>query len=84
MGLSQIVFFSRDYKSWDEATFFPDFAVEGCRTGVFGCYIDFSGFSTSRVNCTQERSLYTTCVTASTARTSKTKIKQGSIHGADI
>jgi hypothetical protein len=50
-----------------------------------GCYIDFSGFSTSWVTLAQECFLNTTCVTADTSGGNLTKNnKQDSIHGADI
>jgi hypothetical protein len=53
--------------------------------GIFGCYIDFSGFSASRVTYTQESPLYTTNVTVGTAGASKKrKSNRERIHGADI
>jgi hypothetical protein len=66
------------------SNFFQNFAVLSSRATASGCYIDFSGFSTSRVCFAQELILYTTYVTVGTSGTFKTKIKQGSIHGADI
>jgi hypothetical protein len=57
--------------------FFREFWVEGFRSVALGCYIRFSGFLFSRVNCTQEQKMYTTYVTAGTAGTSKNKIQQG-------
>jgi hypothetical protein len=60
------------------------FAVLLNREMTAGCYIDFSGFSTSRANLAQECFLNTTCVTAGTLSGTKTKNKQDWIHGADI
>jgi hypothetical protein len=50
-----------------EENFFCFFAVLSAREMAVGCYIDFSGFSTSRVNLAQEEFLNTTCVTAGTS-----------------
>ena len=47
--------------------FFYFFAVLRSREMTAGCYIDFSGFSTSRANLAQEQFLNTTCVTAGTS-----------------
>jgi hypothetical protein len=44
-----------------------NFETGNARAGVCGCYIVFSGFSTSGVILAQEFFLNTTCVTASTA-----------------
>jgi hypothetical protein len=83
-GLSQPVFLSSDYKNGCEATFSEISQSNIAKEGAPAAILFFSGFSTSRASFAQERSLYTTCVTASTARTSKKKIEQGSMHGADI
>jgi hypothetical protein len=45
---------------------FRIFALQSARADAGGCYIDFSGFSASRVLLAQERFLNTTCVTAGT------------------
>jgi hypothetical protein len=42
-----------------------------------GCYIDFSGFTTSSLTLAQEKFLNTTCVTAGTYGGTETKNKQG-------
>jgi hypothetical protein len=56
------------------------FAVLPSRETAAGCYIDFSGFSTSRVLFAQECFLYTTFVTASTAAHPKQKHQQENIQ----
>jgi hypothetical protein len=82
-----------------EANFFCNFALLSRRVTAVGCYIDFSGFSTSWVNLAQECFLNTTDVTAITAAHPKTprraaaslagafkrrKTSRDCIHGADI
>ena len=51
--------------------FFYFFAVLRSREMTAGCYIDFSGFSASRVSLTQDCFLNTTYVTADTTGTCK-------------
>jgi hypothetical protein len=51
--------------------FFCDFAIWWARDGADGCYIVFSGFSTSRAILAQERLLNTTAVIAIAAAHSR-------------
>lgn len=68
-----------------EATFFPKFVVEAFRGEGFGCYIVFSGFSTSSGDFARKCFLYTTYVTVGTADAFTTgKPHRKSNHGADI
>ena len=67
-----------------ERDIFCNFVFLSTREDAIGCYIDFSGFSTSWVRLAQECFLNTTCVTAGTLSGTKTKNKQDWIHGADI
>jgi hypothetical protein len=64
--------------------YFIFFASTAAREASAGCYIDFSGFSTSRVLLAQECFTNTTCVTAGTRAGPKQKTSRDSIHGADI
>jgi hypothetical protein len=59
------------------ANFFKIFDAFHMFARGFGCYIEFSGFSTSRVAFTQEYFLNTTYVTADTAAHPEQTIKQG-------
>jgi hypothetical protein len=64
--------------------FLAAFSLALIAVAYLGCYIDFSGFSTSRVLLAQERFLNTTCVTAGTRRRDQTKNKQGFAFMAQI
>lgn len=69
---SQAAFFSVDYKGVPKQPFWR-FLQSKSMAGELGCYIGFSGFSTSQVIFAQERKMYTTYVTARTADASKRK-----------
>jgi hypothetical protein len=60
-----------------EANFFWNFALFLSQETDSGCYIEFSGFSSSRVSCIQESILNTTYVIADTTAHPERTIKQG-------